>query len=178
MRLRLSWLVFSLLVPTLTYADDHNADHYTGFSGGGGGSTVYGIHQAFAIELKPWRGDFAFVPADFSVQFGEQVTQVIYMLGARYTLANNTNPIMHPHKALFQALIGTVYTNDAATMFTDKDFAFALGAGYEYVKDNKWSVRAQFDRIMRNGDRDEWFNRFSAGFSYRWSRTPPVKPVK
>ena len=174
MRLRLSWVVLGLLVPTLAYADDHWADNYAGFSGGSGGSTVYGVHDSVAIEFKKWP-DLGVVPVDFSVQFGEQVTQVIYMAGARYTWAPSSDR-MHANKVLLQALFGTVYTNDGAstsTDKTDKDFALGLGAGYEFLKVIKGQTvtfRGIYDRIKRSGDRDEWFNRFSAGMSYRWTR--------
>jgi hypothetical protein len=174
MRLRLPWVVFGLLVPTLAFADDHNADYYSAFSWGGGGSTVLGVHQTFAKEFHPLRHDFAVIPADFSVQFADRVTQVIYMAGARYTLADNSatsGSPAYPHKGLFQVLIGTVYTNDAAADFTSKDFGVTLGVGYEYARTGEpWSVRFMYDRIGRFGDRDEWFNRFSTGLSYRWTR--------
>ena len=169
MRLHMSWVVVALFVPTLAYADDHNADNYVGFSGGGGGSTVYGVHDSFAIEFPKWPA-LGLVPADFSVQFGEQQTQVIYMAGARYTLASR-NPRMHANKVLLQALFGTVRTNEAAAQSTDNDFALGLGAGYEFVKVIKGqsvTFRGIYDRIKRSGDRDEWFNRFSAGIGYRW----------
>jgi hypothetical protein len=169
MRLRLSWVALALFVPTLAAADDHNADYYAGGSGGGGGSTVYGVHQSLAIEFPRWR-PLGFVPADFSVQFGDEVTQVIYMAGVRYTWAASS-PRMHPNKVILQALLGTVRTNDAATQLTDNDFAVGLGAGYERVKVIKGqnvAFRGMFDRIKRSGDRDEWFNRLSAGVSYRW----------
>jgi hypothetical protein len=172
MRLRLSWVVFGLLVPTLAYADDHWADNYAGFSAGGGGSNVKGFHQTFALEFPHsfLAGNFAVVPADFSVQFGEDVTQVNYMLGARYAVAGD--PQRLPHKLLVQALVGVVYTNDAADAdVTNKDPGVSLGVGYEYAKyRTPWSIRFMYDRIKRFGDRDESFNRFSAGMSYRWTR--------
>jgi hypothetical protein len=182
MRFHMSWVVFAVLVPNLAFADRHWADNYAGGSGGGGGSTVYGVHQSFSINTK-WK-PLGFVPADFSVQFGDEVTQVIYMAGARYTWApwassdsNNPEGGMHANKVLLQALLGTVRTNDAALIndaaikSTDNDLAFALGAGYEWVKVIKgqtMAFRGIYDRIKRSGDRDEWFNRFSAGIVYRW----------
>ena len=84
---------------------------------------------------------------------------------------------MHANKVLLQALLGTVRTNDAALIngaaikSTDNDLAFALGAGYEWVKVIKGQTvafRGIYDRIKRSGDRDEWFNRFSTGIVYRW----------
>jgi len=175
MRLRLSWVVFGLLVPTLAYADDHNADNYAGFSAGGGGSTVKGIHQSLGVEIPHWlHRDFAIVPADFSVQFADRVTQVIYMAGVRYTLADNkgeNGAPVYPYKGLLQVLVGSVYTNDAATNFTNTDPGVTLGVGFEYAKTRTpWTIRFMYDRIGRFGDRDEWFNRFSTGMSYRWRR--------
>ena len=174
MRLQMSWVVFALFVPTLAYADDHNADSYLAASGGGGGSTVAGVHQTLAIEIPHWlHNDFAIVPADFSVQFGDRVTQVIYGAGVRYTLADNSGPNgtpRHPHKGLLQVLLGTVYTNDAEANFTNKDFAVTLGFGYEFVQTPRVSYRFMYDRIGRFGDRDEWFDRWSGGVSYRWRR--------
>jgi hypothetical protein len=184
MRLRLSWVVFALLfAPNLAFADRHWTDNYIGFSWGGGGSTVFGVHDSVSIVFKP-HAPLSFVPADFSVQFGDEVTQVIYMFGARYTWApwravDQANPEggMHANKVLLQALFGTVRTNDAAlingaaTRLTDNDKAFALGAGYEWVKVIKGQTlafRGIYDRIKRSGDRDESFNRFSAGVAYRW----------
>jgi hypothetical protein len=136
---------------------------------------VYGVHDSFAIEFPKWK-PLGFVLADFSVQFGDDVTQVIYMAGARVTLAGKSDRL-HPHKVLLEALLGTVRTNDAAlingtaTRLTDNDWAFGLGAGYEWVKRIKGKdvgFRVIYDHIKRSGDRDDWFGRTSAGVSYRW----------
>lgn len=172
MRLRLSWVVFALLAPTLAFADDHWADGNAAGSGGGGGSTVYGTHLSLAIGIPKLMKPLMVVPADLSVQFGEQQTQVIYMAGARYTLAMSRDPERHPrmhaNKVLLEALFGTVRTNEAAAQSTDNDFALGLGAGYEFLVKEKVTFRGMYHRIKRSGDRDESFNRFSAGVGYRW----------
>ena len=141
MRFHMSWVVFAVLVPTLAFADNHWADGNAGGSGGGGGSTVYGAHLSLAIGIPKLMKPLMVVPADLSVQFGEQQTQVIYMVGARYTWAMSsdatTHPRMHANKVLLQALLGTVRTNEAAKQSIDNDFAWGLGAGYEFlIKEN------------------------------------------
>jgi hypothetical protein len=188
----MSWvfalLVPTLLTPTLAFADRHWADNYTGGSGGDGGSTLVGVHDSLAFEIRKFpvirRSDsdpeypLGFVAADFSVQFGNQVTQVLYMAGARYTWApwSPTRPSAHANKFLLQTLLGTVYTNDGASESTDKtnnDFALGLGFGYERVKVIKGQTvtfRFIYDRIKRGGEHDDWFNRASAGIAYRWER--------
>jgi hypothetical protein len=180
MRLRLSWVVFALLVPNVAFADKHWADNYVGFAWNDGGSSVYGVHDSLLVEVPKWP-NLGWVPADFSVLFGEQETQVTYMTGARYTRALSKDlkghPMMHAQKYHFEALLGTVYTNDGAstsTDKTDKDFAYGFGAGYEVVgkkiKSKSLGVRVMYDAIKRNGLRDGWFNRVSTGITYRWEK--------
>jgi hypothetical protein len=167
MSLRLSALVLALLLPTLAHADDHNADQYAAFSSGGGGSTLFGYRHAFALESpRPSNRNLGFVLADVSVQSGSQVTQVAFMAGPRVTIAKR----VHPHKPLLQALVGGVYTNSAVAGTTDTDFAIALGAGYEFIRneESKWGFRILVDRIRRFGDADDWLTRGSAGVVYRW----------
>lgn len=168
MRVALAGLILALLVPTLARAHTHNADINSAFSIGNGGSTVKGFHQTFAIEL-PWMDrTFAIVPADVSVQFGPQLTQVAYLFGPRATLGRDDDRT-HVH---LQALVGVVHTNDVAARSSDRDGAVLLGVGLERALrgDYRWATRAQFDRVKRFGDRDDWFTRFSVGLTYRWTR--------
>lgn len=172
MRLRLSWVVFALLVPNVAFADKHWADARVRGSGGGGGSTVYGTHLSLAVGIPKLMKPLMVVPADLSVQFGEQQTQVIYMFGARYTLAMSNVVKGHSgwdrNKVLLDALFGTVRTNEAAIQSVDNDKAFGLGVGYEFLVKEKVTFGGMYTRIKRTGYRDEGFNRFSAGVGFRW----------
>ncbi len=62
--------------------------------------------------------------------------------------------------------------NEAAKQSIDNDFAWGLGAGYEFLIKENVTFGGMYDRIKRSGYRDEWFNRFSAGVGYRWGYRP------
>jgi hypothetical protein len=171
MRIRLFCLVLAvLLVPTLARADDHWADLYAAFAGGGGGSNLFGVHEAVAVTSpgSP-RHYLSFVVSDVSVQNGNDVTQTTFLWGGRVTFSKPQ------HKAKFSvhSLLGVV-TNDGAAAGTN--FAGAVGGGVEYLpspqdKDRKkgFGVRAQVDRVFRKGDRDDFW-RISGGVFYRFGQ--------
>jgi len=177
MRMRLFCLVLGvLLVPTLARADDHWADLYAAFSGGGGASKLFGFHEAVAkgparsasTNLKK----LSFVLSDLSVHFGSHddgtdVTQVTFLFGGRYTLLKPE----HKAKVSFHGLLGGVNTNDGGNKNTD--FAGAVGFGVEYIPTPQdpnpakaIGIRAQVDRVFRKGDREDFW-RISGGIFYR-----------
>ena len=169
---RRSWLLLGiLLIPTAVRADDHRADIYAGFAGGGGASKLFGFSEAVAVAIPKFK-KVSFVPSDVSVEFGSHgdqgVTQVAYLVGARLTIAK---PRLRS-KVSFHALGGNVYTNDGTP---DKNNgAFALGAGWEWIptptKPSKGlGFRVQADYIWRTGVRDD-FPRFSVGAIYRFGQ--------
>lgn len=175
MRVRVACFVLGvLLIPTLARADSHIADFYSGFSGGGGGSTLLGFHQSFAKAWAepPWCKLSAV--GDVSVQFGSHngrdVTQVVYSGGPRCTFAK------HDWRNLLQAqlLVGGVYTNDGVAEPNDK--ALVLGVTYDRAltkastRDTPfkgWGVRVEADRVFNGGDRES-VNRYSVGLIYRF----------
>ena len=177
MRIRLFCLVLAiLLVPTLARADDHWADLYAAFSGGGGASKLFGFHEAVA-KGSPGpplskRRKLSVVLSDLSVHFGSHdngtdVTQVTFLFGGRYTLLKPE----HKAKVSFHGLLGGVNTNDGGDKSTD--FAGAVGFGLEYIptpEDPKpgkaFGIRTQVDRVFRKGERSDFW-RISGGIFYR-----------
>jgi hypothetical protein len=173
MRTRLSCLVLGfLLIPSLARADGHWADFYAAFVGGGGGSNVYGIHSAFAATSPGGPSHYlSFVLTDVSIQSGSHdgsdVTQITFLWGPRVTFSKPD----HKLKPSVHVLLGGVTTDGVADGTT---FATAFGGGVEYLpnptdKDRKkgFGVRAQIDRVVRSGDREDFW-RISGGVFYRF----------
>jgi hypothetical protein len=176
MRVRLLLLAFMvILVPNQARADDHRADLYGGFSGGGGGSALYGFHQALALTSpQPGSKDLSFVVPDLSVHFGSHdgsdVTQVALMFGGRLTPVKEN----WRHTVSVQVLVGTVYTNEGGA--GDADWAMSFGGLYELPLTTRstpyygWAFRAQIDYINRFSDTRDDLPRLSAGLSYRFAK--------
>jgi hypothetical protein len=175
MRIRLSCLVLGLmLAPAPARADGHWADFYAAFSGGGGASNVYGIHSSFAVTSPGGPSHYlSLVLSDVSLQFGSHdgsdVTQATFLWGGRVTISKPA----HKFKPSFHVLLGAVTTDGVADGTT---FATAFGGGVEYLPnpesdDRKkgFGVRAQIDRVVRAGDRDDFW-RISGGVFYRFGR--------
>jgi hypothetical protein len=172
MRLRLSGLVLAIvLVPTLANADDHRADWYGGFSGGGGGSKLFGFHESLGIGFPQTKAENLSIVGDLSVHFGSSdagtdVTQVAFMGGARYTFAKDNSR----HKPSAHFLAGTVYSNDGGS--GGKNGAIAVGGTYEFLLKrgaapmSGWGIRFQIDYFNR-ADRSN-FTRISSGIVYRF----------
>src|SRR5262245_34989849 len=186
MRIRYTCLVLGLLllVPTSARADSHNADAYGGGSGGGGGSTLGGFIVAFGkTQLQDGRKKVLLGGAGgASVQFGthndRQVTQVIWGVGPRFTIApTGTRNFFHT-----MVQLSGVYTNDGRDIQNGKekpnDFAVVVGAAYDHALTGAHSsstavaglaLRAQADRVFNLGDREHVW-RLSMGLIYRIPR--------
>jgi hypothetical protein len=175
MRIRLSCVVLGLLlVPAPARADGHWADFYAAFSGGGGGSNVYGIHSAFAATSPGGPSHYlSFVLTDVSIHSGSHdgsdVTQITFLWGGRVTISKP----YHKFKPSFHVLLGGVTTDGVADGTT---FATAFGGGLEYLLDpvskerkKGFGFRAQIDRVVRSSDRDDFW-RISGGVFYRFGR--------
>jgi hypothetical protein len=175
MRIRLSCLVLGvLLVPALVRADDHWADFYAAFSGSGGGSKLFGVHEAVAVTSpgSP-RHYLSFVVSDVSLHSGSHdgtdVTQVTYLWGGRVTVSKP----QHKLKPYFHGLLGLVTTDGVAD---GTNFAGAVGGGLEYLpsptdRDRKkgFGIRTQIDRVFRSGDGEDFW-RISGGIFYRFGQ--------
>lgn len=175
MRSRRLWLALGvLLIPSAALADDHRAGLFAGISFARG-STLVGFHESLEVTSKtPANRDLSFV-ADFNVNFGSHdngndVTQVPFLFGVRYMPT-----WMADHQRLVpfgQLLVGGVYTNDGVDNGTNSAVAFGGGVDFLPTRDathEGWGIRAQFDYIVRSGERDN-IPRFSAGAIYRFSK--------
>src|SRR5262245_26712723 len=180
MRIRFACLVLGVfLMPSAVLADSHFADYYGGFSGGGGGSTLYGVHQSFFKEFVKPSLRLVGVGADFSVQFGSRdnknETQVIFMAGPRYTALAHDRHVVN-----VEYLIGTAFTAnglDSGNQF----LPWSAGASYDVVVSGEtvdvngrktytgWTLRTQVNYIHRKGV-EENLTRASVGLAYRFHK--------
>jgi len=174
--LLLAWL----LVPGLAHADSHIADYYSGASGGGGGSKLYGFHEAFNLASRRSMGCYWGGGADFTNHFGshdgKDETQFAYMFGPRCSIPLGTKE--HQNLLHLQLLLGWVYTNDG-TDNSKNDGAVGYSIAYDRVLKcgdgpthcKGLTLRFQTDYINRSEDSGRSnFPRFSGGVVYRFSK--------
>jgi len=166
-----------LLAPASAFADDHRMDLYGGVSGGNGASKLVGYYQALAIAFhgsNPKLNRLSIVN-DVSVQFAEhdtgKVSQVVYMVGARYTFSRPPDS----NKISAHFTLGTEYSN--ASGVGGNDGVYAVGVGYEFIPNPQSTklldgvgVRMQVDRIVRPGGENKDFWRVSGGLIYRFGQ--------
>lgn len=170
-----------LLIPSLALADSHNADVYSGGSGGGGGSNLGGFIVALGkTRIQPEKGPQKKVllggVGGASVQFGSHegrdLTQVVWSVGPRFTFEKGRDS-----KNVFHAQVtwGSAYTNDGGE--GQNNFTTVVGAAYDRAFQSHGGMtphpglgfRLQADRVFNKGEReDAW--RLSAGFIYRIPR--------
>jgi hypothetical protein len=175
MRVRRLWVLGSLLLLTSSLeASDHVFDLFMAPSYvRAKGSTIDlgGWHVSGAATLKKEQR-LSFI-ADISTHFfgshdEEDVTQVTFMAGPRWTFLRKTKHMPYVHVMV----LGAVYRSEKIEGLDVGSAAGALafGAGYDFVfrKEGPMGVRAQVDYIVPLGTDQESSVRISLGFVYRF----------